>query len=1746
MAIEKISIDIKSNAKEIENELAQINSQIKALNKKKTTLKLNTQSLDDATEQLAEINKQLAALAAQKTDIKIGTQEITEAEIMLDVLSEKIKQLDGGKIDTEISISINEVDIDLEKVGSELQEQGFKFVKGLAEVVGEGAAALKEVGDKVPDDIESMLPKLAGMAAAIAGMGVLVAVAGKLAADHAAEADAGLKTVSEISKLLGESATALKQVGDKVPTDLSAMATKLASMGIAIVGMGALVAIAGKAASGRTAEAKAGFEAIRDICLLLGEAAEPMRLVGEKVPTGLSAMAAKLASMGIAIVGMGALVAIAGKVAAGRSAEAKVGFQTIREISGLLGEAAESMGQIATKIPSDLGSMGSKLASMGIAIVGMGALVAIAGKLATEFPQEAKAGLSMIVDISILLQEAADTMGQIASKVPAGLESMVSRLASMGIAIVGMGALVAIAGALATSFPEAASAGLSMIIDISILLQEAADTMGQIAAKVPADLGEMASRLASMGIAIVGMGALVAIAGALATSFPEAAAAGLSMIIDISILLQEAADTMGQIAAKVPADLGEMVSRLASMGIAIVGMGALVAIAGALATSFPEAASAGLSMIIDISILLQEAADTMAQIAAKVPADLGEMTSRLASMGIAIVGMGALVAIAGALATSFPEAAEAGLMMILDISILLQEAATTMAQIIEKVPANLGEVVPRLASMGIAIVGMGALVAIAGALANTNAAAAEAGLTMISSIIGLLTDSAEALKQINEKVPANIGDVAAKLASIAIAIGGMGVLVAAVGALTATGVGAMIAGAGLATVHLLAAELVHVSAAIKELDDNVSTDSTGVKEKIDAIVEAIGHFTSANLGSVFDLLGNAVGVLNTAVVAEGISQMVGVGEELERLAEIEVPDNIEEKINSIKEVFGYLEGDGSLLDKAKRFLGSVMDTGTSAMAAEEIGNLVAVAKAVEELEKIEIGNLTDIQTKIESIKEIFEYLPESSGIISQALNGGGIDTAIGEQAAEAIGSLVAVAKSLAELESIEIGDIGALGTKIEEIQSVFEHFEKTKGIKERMAQFFEGGDIDTDLAAKAEAYVGSIAAVARAFEEIQAIELNMDMIKAKIEEIQQSFDIFLTEGQKIKDGMEENKIDTETATAAKDYVTAIATIASEMLKIQEITLSFTMVQEKITAIQDIIKEFDGVDLSFEMDTDALQSSIDKLKLVNDLITQLEDALSFTFDAAKLETFKESMANMVIALQEIMTMDFGGEAGAALTNPEEMLNFVEMQLTIELAIMKLKKINELGTELSNNLQFHFDGEKLGIFEQTVDNMKLAINKILETDFTPTGETPDWDTMKEFVSNAIIKLTEINKLGEQLVTALGFEFGEDPVGKLKGLMDQIVGAVQAIEALDFNKKIPSTDVQVNSETTLTAAKLQEKVVDVKAKIESLRQLIEKVNELATMTIQQDLLTETLRIAGECLNSIKAFAEGLPEISNEKTDLITQSVESIKGLVTKLNELIASFTQVGTNYAQAILNGFTTFDVPGKITTIITTLITTLGSDDMKAKFTGIGNAYGTKLKEGFATGVSNFMSPLTDQLANLNLEGYKLQLYNAGTSLGTSLSDGFKEAVAGMSKSVTDQLNIANNTLNGSGSDNKGPREVATGGLIPGGKAAVGFSSGFFRRRGTDTVPAILTPGEFVQRRAAVNTFGVDFMKRVNNLDIQGAFRSLTNRFGVQGMTPAVSTVINNINHTTNNANRVTQHVVGGNADYIMKRASRYLR
>jgi hypothetical protein len=60
----------------------------------------------------------------------------------------------------------------------------------------------------------------------------------------------------------------------------------------------------------------------------------------------------------------------------------------------------------------------------------------------------------------------------------------------------------------------------------------------------------------------------------------------------------------------------------------------------------------------------------------------------------------------------------------------------------------------------------------------------------------------------------------------------------------------------------------------------------------------------------------------------------------------------------------------------------------------------------------------------------------------------------------------------------------------------------------------------------------------------------------------------------------------------------------------------------------------------------------------------------------------------------------------------------------------------------------------------------------------------------------------------------------------------------------------------------------------------------------------------------------------------------------------------------------------------------------------------------------------------------------------------------------------------------------PVKRAMGGIIPKRFALGGFA------KGTDTVPAMLTPGEFIMSKYAVDSYGVDNMRKINNGDSVG--------------------------------------------------------
>lgn len=99
----------------------------------------------------------------------------------------------------------------------------------------------------------------------------------------------------------------------------------------------------------------------------------------------------------------------------------------------------------------------------------------------------------------------------------------------------------------------------------------------------------------------------------------------------------------------------------------------------------------------------------------------------------------------------------------------------------------------------------------------------------------------------------------------------------------------------------------------------------------------------------------------------------------------------------------------------------------------------------------------------------------------------------------------------------------------------------------------------------------------------------------------------------------------------------------------------------------------------------------------------------------------------------------------------------------------------------------------------------------------------------------------------------------------------------------------------------------------------------------------------------------------------------------------------------------------------------------------------------------------------------------------------------------------------------------------------------YAAGGYHMRGTDVVPAMLTPGEFVMRRQAVDSFGARFMRHVNSLNIDGALADLLSARRLPSMTP---TIVNNSRSYDNHAT-VNQNIYTNNQHYSQRRAYRWV-
>ena len=183
----------------------------------------------------------------------------------------------------------------------------------------------------------------------------------------------------------------------------------------------------------------------------------------------------------------------------------------------------------------------------------------------------------------------------------------------------------------------------------------------------------------------------------------------------------------------------------------------------------------------------------------------------------------------------------------------------------------------------------------------------------------------------------------------------------------------------------------------------------------------------------------------------------------------------------------------------------------------------------------------------------------------------------------------------------------------------------------------------------------------------------------------------------------------------------------------------------------------------------------------------------------------------------------------------------------------------------------------------------------------------------------------------------------------------------------------------------------------------------------------------------------------------------------------------------------------------------------------------------LGSGFKSSVDGVVKQIKD--AKKRIEKLKTPIrFSIPVYVKFSVSTNIASAIAKIRESRQALRDASGNVASGNG-----------GGRAMGGMIYRAGGGGVPKRRGTDTVPAMLTPGEYVQNKRAVSMFGIDFMRKVNNLDVKGAMNELMSRAGHMAGAGR-SSVVNNY---YNNNQRVDMHISNPSPSFAVKTASRFV-
>ena len=572
-------------------------------------------------------------------------------------------------------------------------------------------------------------------------------------------------------------------------------------------------------------------------------------------------------------------------------------------------------------------------------------------------------------------------------------------------------------------------------------------------------------------------------------------------------------------------------------------------------------------------------------------------------------------------------------------------------------------------------------------------------------------------------------------------------------------------------------------------------------------------------------------------------------------------------------------------------------------------------------------------------------------------------------------------------------------------------------------------------------------------------------------------------------------------------------------KISDLKLDDAGLEAIETKLENLKKTLQTVS-KFKVDTppdikDDVLKGYENFKKLTDKIKGITDSLNNIPDGLDISSKIESVKNALSKISELATLDIFGKDTPfnkdVTSNIKSVTEFTSKLSSIASSLNEINSIEDLSgipakieqlrqalqsiTQAGENggsLMSMFDAFKgksdYGKLAEEASNMINSLKTIADS----LSQIPDLINIEG--SGIETRVAKIQSVLKSLTDSDTGSFIQD-IGKL-AKVSEAVGQVTSV--VNSFKTMAETLMTIPDLINVEGSGIETRVAKIKSVLQSLASSDDSGLTTSLQNIQK--LSSNIMSAVQAVNNILIIANAINQFPEVNADNFNNSINAIKTAIESLS---------GINDNDAII---------GNLTNVLNTINQL---QNALAQFASMASSLGQQSGSNFSNGfVSGLGSRIVDKMNEQKNQIENLGWEALGASISSKIANGFD--VSSVLNKIQ-QIQSAIDSLRGKTVDItinettvKSTKKVQHGGIIPeyhstGG--VVGRRS--FASLGTDTIPAMLTAGEYVLKRSVSSMLGKQFLDNLNQMNLTQALKALAGHTG--------HSVVNN---TTNN---ITQNV-----------------